>query len=77
MAYLAYEEKDKELKEIANRIYENVVNHKMYITGGCGSGLCGDENYEENDHLPHDGYRESCASISMGNVLSKFILFVW
>lgn len=45
----------------ANRLWENIVNKQMYITGGTGS-VHSYEGYGGDYHLPHDGYCESCTS---------------
>ncbi len=45
----------------ANRLWENIVNRQMYITGGTGS-VHGSEGYGGDYQLPHNGYCESCAS---------------
>jgi len=59
-----------------SRLWENVVNKKMYITGGIGSRHEG-EAFGKNYELPNlTAYCETCASI--GNVLwnhKMFLLF--
>jgi hypothetical protein len=46
-----------------NKIWENIVNKKMYITGGIGS-LHGTEAFGKNYELPNlTAYNETCAAI--------------
>ncbi|MBQ2991141.1 MAG: glycoside hydrolase family 127 protein, partial [Clostridia bacterium] len=59
--------KDEEgkLKEAADRIWENMTLHRMYITGAIGSQGYG-ERFTVDDDLPSDhGYAETCASIGI------------
>ena len=65
MAYLAKELDDKELLEACKALFEDVVERKMYITGGIGS-----TNIGEAFTVPHDlsndaAYAETCASIGL------------
>lgn len=57
-----------------DRIWENVVGKKLYVTGGIGS--TGDnEGFAEDYHLPNaDAYCETCASIA--NVFWNHRLFL-
>ena len=49
-----------------NKLWDNIVNNKMYITGGIGSRVDG-EAFGDNYELPNlTGYNETCAAI--GNV---------
>ncbi len=45
------------------RIWENVVNTKLHLTGGCGARAAG-EAYGEDYELPHNCYNETCAAIA-------------
>lgn len=57
---------DKSYLHAVNKIWENIVNKKMYITGGIGSRHDG-EAFGDNYELPNlTGYNETCAAI--GNV---------
>lgn len=65
MADLALRYGDKELKSACERIFDDIVNHKMYITGGIGSSRAG-----EAFTIPYDlpnliAYTESCAAIGL------------
>lgn len=48
------------------KIWENVVGKKIYLTGGVGARKEG-EAYGENYELPNDGYNETCAAIALVN----------
>lgn len=58
--------KDKALMVTLNRLWENMVQKKMYATGGIGSRYEG-EAFGKNYELPNDrAYAETCAAI--GNI---------
>ena len=65
MADLAYEYDDKELLMACDNLYQNIINKRMYITGGIGSsGMM--ERFTTDYDLPNDSnYSESCASIGL------------
>lgn len=65
MADLAYEYDDKNLLEACDNLYQNIINKRMYITGGIGSsGMM--ERFTTDYDLPNDSnYSESCASIGL------------
>ncbi len=65
MADLAYEYQDEELMAACRRLWDNIVEKRMYITGGIGSsGHL--ERFTTDYDLPNDiGYCESCASIGL------------
>ena len=65
MADLAYEYGDKSLLEACQRLWDNIVGKRMYLTGGIGSsGIL--ERFTVDYDLPGDrGYSETCASIGM------------
>ena len=50
--------------DAVNILWDNLVNKKMYITGGVGSGESS-EGFGPNYSLPNVGYCESCASCGM------------
>ena len=65
MADLAAETGDPELLNACRDIFEDIVNRKMYITGGIGSIKHG-EAFTVPYDLPNDrAYTETCASIGM------------
>lgn len=65
MAELAYEYQDADLMKACETLWDNIVNKRMYITGGIGSsGLL--ERFTVDYDLPNDRcYCESCASIGL------------
>jgi len=63
MTDIAAIENDTAYYNAVKRIWENVVNKKMYITGGIGSRPEG-EAFGDNYELPNlTGYNETCATI--------------
>jgi len=56
-----------------DRLWENVVGRKMYLTGGVGS-QDGTEGFGPNYELPNTAYAETCASI--GNAFWNERLFL-
>ena len=66
MTDIAAIENNTEYYKAVNSLWENVVNKKMYITGGIGAKHDG-EAFGENYELPNlTAYNETCAAI--GNV---------
>ncbi len=56
---------DQELAAACRRVYDNLVNHRMYITGGVGSTYIG-EAFTVDDDLPsRTAYAETCAAIAL------------
>jgi len=65
MADVAAETGDKELFEVCKKIWDNIVNRRMYITAGIGSMAHG-EAFSFDYDLPNDTiYAETCASIGL------------
>ena len=65
MADLSQLDNDTELLDVCKKIFDDIVNHKMYITGGIGSTHIG-EAFTINYDLPSEGaYAESCAAIGL------------
>ena len=65
MAELAYECQDQTLMEACERLWNNITQKQMYITGGIGSsGIL--ERFTVDYDLPNEyNYAESCASIGL------------
>lgn len=65
MAALAYEYSDQELMAACERLWNNMVNRRRYITGSIGSsGIL--ERFTTDYDLPNDcNYSETCASIGL------------
>ncbi len=65
MADLAKITGDTELLDSCRSIFEDIINHKLYITGGLGSSRNG-ECFTISYDLPGErAYAESCAAIAM------------
>jgi len=65
---------DKAYIEAIDRIWDNIVTKKLYITGGIGASGHG-EAFGENYELPNmSAYCETCAAI--GNVYLNYRLFL-
>ncbi len=65
VADYAYETDDAELRDVCRAVFDDIVERKMYITGGIGSTRFG-----EAVTLPYDlkndrAYTETCASIAL------------
>lgn len=53
-----------EYEKAVERIWQDVVSRKMYITGGLGTAQYGDEGFGDPFLLPNRTYCESCAAIA-------------
>ena len=65
MADVARATGDQTLLDACRKLFQNLVRHRMYITGGVGSTHIG-EAFTFDDDLPSDTmYNETCASIAL------------
>ncbi len=65
MSDLADKTGDRDLLDTCERIFENVRNRQMYITGGIGAASAG-ERFTEDYVLSNDlAYAETCAAIAL------------
>ena len=65
---------DEELKKASERVWDNIVSKKIYITGGIGARAMG-EGFGNNYELPNmTAYCETCASIA--NVYWNYRMFL-
>ena len=65
---------DREYIDAIDRIWDNIVSKKLYITGGIGSTNSG-EAFGDNYQLPNmSAYCETCAAI--GNVYVNYRMFL-
>lgn len=55
---------DARYRQAIERIWDNVVSRKLYLTGGAGA-LAKGEAYGADYELPHDGYNETCAALAL------------
>lgn len=65
MAALAHEINDKELLDACKRLFDDIVKHKMYITGGTGSTHIGEAFTVPYDLPSEHAYTETCAGIAL------------
>lgn len=73
MADLASETDDKELFAACRRLWESIVNRRMYVTGGIGSTVHG-EAFSADYDLPSDtAYSETCAAIGLMFFASRML----
>ena len=64
-ADIAREFGDEKLKSTCEAVFENIVNKKMYVTGGLGGNYFG-EAFSYDYDLPNElAYAETCASVAM------------
>ena len=74
MADLALRYNDKELKEACESIFDDIINGKMYITGGIGASSAG-ESFSIDYDLPNIiAYTESCAAIGLVYFAHRMLL---
>lgn len=65
MAGMAAQDRDEEYLDACKAIFDNIVNRRMYITGGLGSTNVG-ESFSRDFDLPNQtAYAETCAAIAM------------
>lgn len=73
MADLASETDDEELLAACRRLFESIINKRMYVTGGIGSTGIG-EAFTVDYNLPNDtAYAETCASIGLMFFASRML----
>jgi DUF1680 family protein len=67
---------DNEYRNAINRVWDNIVSKKLYITGGIGArSFIQGEGFRDNYDLPNfDSYCETCAAI--GNIFWNHRLFL-
>lgn len=65
MAMLAKLDGDDKLKAACNRLFDDITNSKMSITGGIGADHSGEKFSYKYDLPNSDTYNETCAAISL------------
>ncbi|MBQ9779512.1 MAG: glycoside hydrolase family 127 protein [Clostridia bacterium] len=65
MAYLAKETGDETLTAACKKLWDDITNRKMYITGGLGSTYIGEAFTTPFDLPPDQAYTETCAGIGL------------
>ena len=74
IADLALELGDADLKVDAERLFDNIYNKKMYITGGIGSQPAG-ETFTMAYHLPNrTAYAETCAALGLALFARRMLM---
>ena len=63
----------KGLEGACNRIWENIVHKRMYLTGGIGSTTLGEAFTQDYDLPPDTAYCETCASVGLMFFASKML----
>lgn len=64
MADLAKAQKEKELTQTCETLFDNMVQKRMYLTGGVGSTHRGESFTFDYDLPEYTAYNETCASIA-------------
>lgn len=65
MKLLSIIDNDDGLKNACDRVFDDIVNHKMSITGGIGADHIGEKFSYKYDLPNSDTYNETCASIAL------------
>lgn len=65
MATAAVENGRADYRETVERWWRNMVDARMYLTGGLGA-IAAHEGFGHDHELPNDGYAETCAAVSGG-----------
>ena len=73
MADFASETDDKELQGACGRLWKNIVERKMYVTGGIGSTVLGEAFTVDYDLPPDTAYAETCASVGLMFFASRML----
>ncbi len=74
MADIARECDDKELLSACEKLFDNIAERRMYITGGVGSTRY-NEAYTVDYDLPNEtAYTETCASIALAYFARRMLL---
>lgn len=74
-ADVAAEYGDDELKKACERFFDNIVNKRMYITGGVGSTNIGEAFTIDYDLPNRTAYCETCASIALAMFANRMLTF--
>lgn len=73
MADIAYEFQDIAMQKACETIFDDIINKKIYITGGIGSSRRG-EAFTVAYDLPNEtAYAESCAAISLAMFAARML----
>lgn len=73
VADLALEKNDKELFNVCDRIFDDIVDKKMYITGATGQDYRGEAFTVSYDLPSYTAYAETCASIALALFANRML----
>ncbi len=73
MADLAFETEDAELLSACKALFKNIVDRRMYITGGIGSTRLGEAFTTDYDLPNGSAYTETCAAISLAMFAGRML----
>ncbi len=73
MADIAYKTGDKALKKACERLFDDIISKKMYITGGIGSSSCGEAFTVAYDLSNLLAYTESCAALGLALFANRML----
>jgi DUF1680 family protein len=65
IAAVALENHDPQYIQTADRLWDNMVGRRMFVTGGVGA-IAHDEKFGPDYYLPTDAYLETCAAVGAG-----------
>ncbi|MBQ4085346.1 MAG: glycoside hydrolase family 127 protein [Clostridia bacterium] len=65
MADMAWHDNDEGLRKACEALFDNVVNKRMYVTGGIGSSHVGEAFTFDYDLMNRTAYTETCASLAL------------
>lgn len=74
MADMARLGDDEALSDACERLYDNVTQRQMYVTGGVGSARIGERFTSDYDLPPDAAYAETCASVGLMLLSSRMWL---
>ena len=74
-ADVAAQYNDQALKKACERFFDNIVNKRMYITGGVGSSYIGESFTIDYDLPNRTAYAETCAAISLAMFANRMLVF--
>lgn len=66
MADVAKIDKDQAYLNVLDKLWDNLTNAKMYVTGGIGNTGSGEALGKDYDHPNQTSYLETCASLANG-----------
>lgn len=74
MADLAYIDHNQSLYEACEKLFDNIMNRRMYITGGIGSSHLNEAFTVDYDLPNQTAYAETCAAIALAFFAQRMLL---